>query len=112
MAQGLLAPSEGEHAGQIDLHSGGEDNIFPHHECEIAQSRAASGSERFARHWLHTRHPVAEGETMSKSKGNFITVSDAVNTWGADATRFTCADAGDGGEAPHEHCQCQREPTS
>ena len=76
MAQGLLAPSEGEHAGQIDLHSGGEDNIFPHHECEIAQSRAASGAERFARYWFHTRHLVVEGEKMSKSKGNFFTVRD------------------------------------
>ncbi|MDG2020797.1 MAG: cysteine--tRNA ligase [Phycisphaerales bacterium] len=76
MAQGLLAPSEGEHAGEIDLHSGGEDNIFPHHECEIAQSRAASGSSRFARYWFHTRHLVVEGEKMSKSKGNFFTVRD------------------------------------
>jgi cysteinyl-tRNA synthetase len=76
MAQGLLATSEGPHAGQIDLHSGGEDNIFPHHECEIAQSCAASGGERFARHWFHTRHLVVEGEKMSKSGGNFFTVRD------------------------------------
>ena len=54
MALGLLAPSSGDHAGTIDVHSGGEDNIFPHHECEIAQSCAATGAERFARHWFHT----------------------------------------------------------
>jgi len=79
MAQGLLAADEGPHAGQIDLHSGGEDNIFPHHECEIAQSCAASKSERFARHWFHTRHLVVEGEKMSKSGGNFHTVRDILD---------------------------------
>ncbi|TVQ65340.1 MAG: hypothetical protein EA379_00175, partial [Phycisphaerales bacterium] len=47
---------------EIDLHSGGEDNIFPHHECEIAQSRSATGRPRFARHWLHVRHLMVEGE--------------------------------------------------
>jgi len=62
--------------GEIDIHSGGEDNIFPHHECEIAQSRCATGSTAFARYWFHTRHLVVEGEKMSKSKGNFFTVRD------------------------------------
>ena len=76
MALGLLAPSEGDHAGMIDVHSGGEDNIFPHHECEIAQSCAVTGAPRFARHWFHTRHLVVEGEKMSKSTGNFFTVRD------------------------------------
>ena len=63
---------------EIDLHSGGEDNIFPHHECEIAQSRCATGRERFARHWLHVRHLMVEGEKMSKSLGNFFTIRDLV----------------------------------
>lgn len=76
MALGLLAPKDGANAGTIDIHSGGEDNIFPHHECEIAQSCAATGSERFARYWFHTRHLVVEGEKMSKSTGNFFTVRD------------------------------------
>ncbi len=71
MAEALLG-----HNGEIDIHSGGEDNIFPHHECEIAQSRCATGSSAFARHWFHTRHLVVEGEKMSKSKGNFFTVRD------------------------------------
>jgi cysteinyl-tRNA synthetase len=79
MALGLLAPESGEFAGQIDLHSGGEDNIFPHHECEIAQSCAVTGSPRFARNWFHTRHLVVEGEKMSKSKGNFFTVRDILS---------------------------------
>ncbi|TVQ32085.1 MAG: cysteine--tRNA ligase [Phycisphaeraceae bacterium] len=62
----------------IDLHSGGEDNIFPHHECEIAQSRCATGQDSFARCWLHIRHLFVEGEKMSKSKGNFYTVRELV----------------------------------
>ncbi len=74
MALGLLVDDDDE--GTIDIHSGGEDNIFPHHECEIAQSCAVTGSERFARYWFHTRHLVVEGEKMSKSKGNFFTVRD------------------------------------
>lgn len=60
----------------IDLHSGGEDNIFPHHECEIAQSCCASGAPMFARFWFHTRHLIVEGAKMSKSKGNFFLVRD------------------------------------
>ncbi len=73
MAQDLLA---GDTGGEIDLHSGGEDNIFPHHECEIAQSRAATGADAFARYWFHTRFLRVEGEKMSKSKGNFFTLED------------------------------------
>jgi cysteinyl-tRNA synthetase len=61
---------------EIDLHSGGEDNIFPHHECEIAQSCCATGRPTFARVWFHTRHLQVEGEKMSKSKGNFFTARD------------------------------------
>ena len=61
---------------EIDLHSGGEDNIFPHHECEIAQSCCATGLPVFARTWFHTRHLQVEGEKMSKSKGNFFTARD------------------------------------
>ncbi|HMN97279.1 MAG TPA: cysteine--tRNA ligase [Phycisphaerales bacterium] len=72
LAGGIPASSE----AMIDLHSGGEDNIFPHHECEIAQSCAGSGRPGFARHWFHTRHLIVEGEKMSKSKGNFFTVRD------------------------------------
>ena len=60
----------------IDLHSGGEDNIFPHHECEIAQTCAATDKPIFAKYWFHTRHLIVEGEKMSKSKGNFFTVRD------------------------------------
>ncbi len=62
---------------QIDIHAGGEDLIFPHHECEIAQSESIS-SKTFATHWVHTRFLQVEGEKMSKSKGNFFTVRDLI----------------------------------
>jgi cysteinyl-tRNA synthetase len=59
----------------VDIHCGGVDNIFPHHENEIAQSEAYSG-ERFVRHWLHAEHLIVEGKKMSKSLGNFYTLRD------------------------------------
>jgi len=59
----------------LDLHSGGHDNIFPHHENEIAQSEAASGKP-FVRHWLHCGYLIVDGEKMSKSKGNFYTLGE------------------------------------
>ena len=60
----------------IDIHTGGEDLIFPHHECEIAQSCGISGEDTFARFWIHARFLFVEGEKMSKSKGNFYTARD------------------------------------
>jgi cysteinyl-tRNA synthetase len=60
----------------IDIHTGGEDLIFPHHECEIAQSCGASGQDTFARFWIHARFLFVEGEKMSKSRGNFFTARD------------------------------------
>jgi cysteinyl-tRNA synthetase len=62
---------------EIDLHAGGEDLIFPHHECEIAQSESLTGRP-FARHWVHTRFLQVEGEKMAKRTGNFFTVRDLV----------------------------------
>ena len=59
----------------LGIHTGGEDNIFPHHECEIAQSQGATGKE-LARFWMHTRHLMVNGEKMSKSRGNFFTIGD------------------------------------
>lgn len=61
----------------IDIHTGGEDNKFPHHECEIAQSEGATGKP-FVRYWLHVKHLMVEGEKMSKSKGNFYTLGDVL----------------------------------
>ena len=59
----------------FDLHGGGEDLCFPHHENEIAQSEAASG-ETFSRHWMHSVHLLVEGKKMTKSLGNFFLLSD------------------------------------
>ena len=61
----------------IDLHTGGVDLLFPHHENEIAQSQCCNGTT-FARHWYHSEHLLVEGTTMSKSKGNYYTLGDLV----------------------------------
>ncbi|HUT99048.1 MAG TPA: cysteine--tRNA ligase [bacterium] len=67
-----------KHLGEtLDVHSGGHDNIFPHHENEIAQSEGASG-KKFVRHWLHCGYLVVDGEKMSKSKGNYFTLRDVL----------------------------------
>jgi cysteinyl-tRNA synthetase len=62
---------------QIDIHCGGEDNIFPHHEAEIAQSEGCTGKQ-FVRYWLHCAHLLVEGQKMSKSLGNFYTLRDVL----------------------------------
>jgi cysteinyl-tRNA synthetase len=62
---------------EIDLHCGGVDNIFPHHEAEIAQSEGCSG-KRFVRYWLHCAHLLVDGQKMSKSLGNFYTLRDVL----------------------------------
>ncbi len=65
-----------EYLGEtIDIHTGGVDNIFPHHENEIAQSEAATG-RKFVRYWLHNEHLLVEGRRMAKSLGNFYTLKD------------------------------------
>ncbi len=68
MAMALLGP-------ELDIHCGGVDNIFPHHEAEIAQSECCSG-KKFVRYWLHCAHLMVEGQKMSKSLGNFYTLRD------------------------------------
>jgi len=59
----------------IDIHTGGEDNTFPHHEAEIAQSEGATG-KKFVNYWLHTRHLLVNGKKMAKRDGNFYTPQD------------------------------------
>ena len=61
---------------QIDIHLGGEDLLFPHHQNEIAQSEAATGRSPFVRYWMHKRHLMVDGAKMSKSKGTFHTLED------------------------------------
>jgi L-cysteine:1D-myo-inositol 2-amino-2-deoxy-alpha-D-glucopyranoside ligase len=71
----------------IDLHGGGSDLIFPHHECEAAQSSAATG-EPFVRHWMHQAMVRMDGEKMSKSLGNLVFVSDLRMTYDTRAIRL------------------------
>ena len=71
----------------FDIHGGGSDLIFPHHENEIAQSEGAKGSE-FARYWLHNGMVTVEQEKMSKSLGNFLTIADALTKTTPEVLRF------------------------
>ena len=71
----------------IDLHGGGSDLIFPHHECERAQSEAATG-QPFVRHWMHQAMVCYEGEKMSKSLGNLVFVSELLKDWDPRAIRL------------------------
>jgi L-cysteine:1D-myo-inositol 2-amino-2-deoxy-alpha-D-glucopyranoside ligase len=75
----------------IDLHGGGCDLIFPHHECEAAQSEAATG-EPFVRHWLHTPMVRLGGTKMSKSLGNLVFISELVKDWDPMVVRLAIMD--------------------
>jgi len=72
----------------IDIHGGGEDLIFPHHENEIAQTEAFTGHEPFVRYWLHNAWVKMGEEKMSKSLGNFITIRDGLRKVGGDGLRL------------------------
>lgn len=76
----------------FDIHGGGNDLIFPHHENEIAQCESYSGKE-MARYWLHVGMVSINGEKMSKSIGNIISVAEARRRWGANALRIYCISA-------------------
>jgi cysteinyl-tRNA synthetase len=71
----------GKHLGDVfDIHGGGIDLVFPHHENEVAQSRCAHGTDVMARYWMHNGFLQVEGEKMSKSLGNFITIHELLDT--------------------------------
>ncbi|MDO8614419.1 MAG: cysteine--tRNA ligase [Dehalococcoidia bacterium] len=72
----------------LDIHGGGQDLIFPHHENEIAQSEAYTGVKPFVRYWLHNGWLTLDEEKMSKSLGNIITIREALDKYGADAIRI------------------------
>ncbi|MBI2019028.1 cysteine--tRNA ligase [Candidatus Daviesbacteria bacterium] len=72
----------------IDIHGGGSDLIFPHHEAEIAQSEAATGKIPFVKYWMHTGTVSYKGAKMSKSKENLVMVSDLLKKYSANALRF------------------------
>ncbi|ATU08074.1 cysteine--tRNA ligase [Methanohalophilus portucalensis] len=71
----------------LDIHTGGVDLIFPHHENEIAQSEGATGKP-FVRYWIHGEHLIVDGEKMSKSKGNVFTLPELVDKYGGEVVRF------------------------
>jgi len=78
-----------KHLGEVfDIHGGGVDLVFPHHENEIAQSCCAHGHERMANVWMHNGYLQVEGEKMSKSLGNFITVNDVLKDWPGEVARL------------------------
>jgi cysteinyl-tRNA synthetase len=79
----------------VDVHMGGQDLVFPHHENEIAQSEAATG-QRFVRYWLHVGLLEREGEKMSSSLGNFLTVAEALDRYGPNVLRTFYLGAGYG----------------
>lgn len=72
----------------FDIHGGGQDLIFPHHENEIAQSTCAHGHGTFAKYWMHNGYLMVEGEKMSKSLGNFFTVKDLLEKAPGEAIRL------------------------
>ncbi len=72
----------------IDIHGGGQDLIFPHHENEIAQSESFTGKKPFVKYWLHNGLVQLGGDKMSKSLGNLITIKDALQKYSADAIRI------------------------
>ena len=81
MATALLGP-------EIDIHCGGVDNIFPHHEAEIAQSESVTG-KKFVNYWLHCAHLMVDGQKMAKSAGNFYTLRDLLTKgWSGREIRY------------------------
>ena len=78
-----------KHLGEtFDIHGGGIDLVFPHHENEIAQSRCAFHTEVMANYWMHNGFLQVEGEKMSKSLGNFFTIRDLLADWPGEVLRL------------------------
>ena len=80
-----------KHLGEtFDIHGGGIDLVFPHHENEIAQSRCAFHTPMMAQVWMHNGFLQVEGEKMAKSAGNFVTIRDLLKDWPGEVFRFAC----------------------
>lgn len=78
----------------FDIHTGGEDNVFPHHECEIAQNECSNHGEKSVNYWLHTKHLQVDGKKMSKSAGNFYTIRDLFEKgWAGNEIRLALLSA-------------------
>ncbi len=83
-----------KHLGEmIDIHAGGQDLVFPHHENEIAQSRCAHGTEVFARYWMHNGFVTVEKRKMSKSLGNTLIVHELLKQWPGEVLRYVLLSA-------------------
>ena len=83
-----------EHLGKvIDIHGGGIDLVFPHHENELAQSRCAHGNDSLARYWMHNGFLTIDEDKMSKSLNNFLTINELLKTWPGEALRLTLLSA-------------------
>jgi cysteinyl-tRNA synthetase len=83
-----------KHLGEtFDIHGGGIDLVFPHHENEIAQSRCAFHTPVMANVWMHNGFLQVEGEKMSKSLGNFVTIREVLNDWPGDVARLAMLSA-------------------
>lgn len=81
-----------EYLGEtVDVHGGGRDLVFPHHESEIAQAECATGSQPFVRFWMHAGMVRHAGEKMSKSLGNLVMVRDLLQDWSPDVLRLYLA---------------------
>lgn len=87
------AMNESINGAHFDIHAGGEDLIFPHHENEIAQSVCAHDGAPYANYWMHNGHLMVEGKKMSKSLGNFLLVHDLVEKYPPEALRFVLLSA-------------------
>jgi len=83
-----LSPAGLAHPHQFDIHGGGIDLVFPHHENEIAQSRCAFHTKVMANYWMHNGFLQVEGEKMAKSAGNFVMIHDLLKDWPGEAVRY------------------------
>jgi len=87
------AMNEALNGNHFDIHAGGEDLVFPHHENEIAQSTCAHGGEKYVNYWMHCGYLTSEGKKMSKSLGNFVTVHELINKAPGEAIRYALLSA-------------------
>jgi cysteinyl-tRNA synthetase len=86
--KGLLSEAGLKQPHVFDIHGGGIDLVFPHHENEIAQSRCGHGTPAMANVWMHNGFLQVEGEKMSKSLGNFVTINELLSEWPGEVLRF------------------------
>jgi len=87
------AMNEVLNGNHFDIHTGGEDLIFPHHENEIAQSICAHGGEAYVNYWMHNGWLTVEGQKMSKSVGNVVLVHDLIQRMPGEVIRFALLSA-------------------